>query len=162
MALNAYLRTVGETQGKIMGSVDLPGRRGAIEVIATDHEVFQPHDRASGRPTGERQHRPLTITKAIDRSSPLLMNALTTNENLSDWRLDYYRLNRAGKEVPYYTIELENARITGIRQEMLNNKYPENLKHEVREHVQFNYQKVIWTFLDGGITAEDDWETPVA
>ena len=26
---------------------------------------------------------------------------------------------------------------TGVRGEMLNNKYPENMKHEVREHVQF-------------------------
>ena len=162
MALNAYLRIVGETQGKIVGSADLPGRRGSIEVIGTDHEVFQEHDPASGLPTGKRQHRPLSTTKPIDRSSPLLMKALANNENLIDWRLDYYRLNSTGKEVPYYTIELTNARITSVRAEMLNNKYPENLKHEVREHVQFTYQTITWTWQDGGITAEDDWETPIA
>ena len=90
------------------------------------------------------------------------MNVLTNNENVTEWRLDYYRPGRGGREVQYYTIELVNASIAGIRAEMLNNKYPENLKHEVREHVTFTYQKVIWTWQDGGITAEDDWEAPVA
>jgi type VI protein secretion system component Hcp len=32
---------------------------------------------------------------------------------------------------------------------------------ETREHVSFTYQKIIWTYVDGGITAEDDWEAPV-
>ena len=45
---------------------------------------------------------------------------------------------------------------------MLNNKYPENMQHKEREHISFCYQKVIWTFEDGGITSEDDWEAPVA
>ena len=30
-----------------------------------------------------------------------------------------------------------------------------------REHVSFTYQKIIWTYEDGGITAEDDWEAPI-
>ena len=60
------------------------------------------------------------------------------------------------------TIELVNANIAGIRQELLNNKYPENMQHREREHISFTYQKIIWTWMDGGITAEDDWETPNA
>jgi type VI secretion system secreted protein Hcp len=46
--------------------------------------------------------------------------------------------------------------------EMLNNKYPENMQHKEREHVSFCYQKIEWTWMDGGITAMDDWEAPVA
>ena len=62
----------------------------------------------------------------------------------------------------FYSIELVNASIAGIRGEQLNNKYPENMQHEVREHIQFTYQKIIWTWTQGGLTSEDDWETPVA
>ena len=58
-------------------------------------------------------------------------------------------------------MQLQNASIAGIRHEMLNNKYPENMKHKEREHLSFCYQKIIWTWVDGGITADDDWETPV-
>jgi hypothetical protein len=32
--------------------------------------------------------------------------------------------------------QLESAQGGAVRQEQLNNKYPENMKHEVREHVQ--------------------------
>jgi hypothetical protein len=59
-----------------------------------------------------------------------------------------------------WSVELRRADTAGIRQEQLNNKYPENMKHEIREHISFTYQKIIWTFTVGGISGEDDWETP--
>lgn len=160
MALNAYLRLKGATQGEIKGSVTQAGREGSIMVIAFEHEVISPRDPASGLPTGRRQHKAITITKEIDRSTPLLMNALTHNENITEWELRFWQPSATGKQVQFYTIQLVNASIASIRQEMLNNRYPENVHHKEREHVSFCYQKIIWTFEDGGITAEDDWETP--
>jgi type VI secretion system secreted protein Hcp len=161
MALNAYMKLTGATQGEIKGSVTQSGREDSIMVIGFNHEVVSPRDAASGLPTGKRQHKPLVITKEIDKSSPLLMNVLTNNENLSDWELRFWQPSATGQEVQHYTIELKNGNIAGIRAEMLNNKYPENMQHKEREHVSFTYQKVIWTWEDGGVTAEDDWETPV-
>jgi type VI secretion system secreted protein Hcp len=40
---------------------------------------------------------------------------------------------------------------------MLNNKYPENVLHNEREHVSFVYHKIVWTYEDGGLTSEDSW-----
>jgi len=162
MALNAYLKLTGDTQGEIKGSCTQAGREDSIEVYGFNHEVLSPRDAASGLPTGKRQHKPLVITKAIEKATPLLMNVLTNNENIATWELRFWRPSRAGREEQFYTIELVNATISSIRPEQLNNKYDENMKHEVREHVAFTYQKIIWTWEDGGITAEDDWETPVA
>jgi type VI secretion system secreted protein Hcp len=129
-------------------------------VIGFNHEVVSPRDAASGLPTGKRQHQPLTITKEIDKSSPLLMIALTTNEKLPEVTLRFWQPSRSGKEFQYYTIQLENAAISDIRQEMLNNKYPENMQHKEREHVSFVYQKITWIYEDGGITSSDDWLVP--
>jgi type VI secretion system secreted protein Hcp len=162
MALNSYMKLTGKTQGEIKGSVTQSGREDSIMVIAFNHEVVSPRDAASGLPTGKRQHKPVTITKEIDKSSPLLMSVLTTNEQISKWELRFWQPSPTGQEVQHYTVELENASIAGIRAEMLNNKYPENMEHKEREHVSFCYQKIIWTWTDGGITAEDDWETPRA
>lgn len=158
MALNAYLRIVGETQGLVQGGSTQAGREGLMEVYGMSHEVISPRDAASGLPSGKRQHKPLSCTKPIDRASPLLMALLTNNENVTEWRLDFYRPSRAGKEQLYYTIELVNASVSGIRTEQLNNKYAENAHHEPREHIGFAYQKIIWTWQDGGITTEDDWQ----
>ncbi len=161
-ALNAYLTVVGETQGQIEGSAVQAGREGTMEIYGWSHEVVSPRDAASGLPTGKRQHTPIVVTKPVDKSSPLLMKALVMNENLPEVTLRLYRPSRTGKEEQYFTITLTNATIAGIRQEQLNNKYPENMRHEVREHVSFTYQKITWTYEDGGVTAEDDWETPRA
>ena len=161
MALNAYMKLTGKTQGEIKGSVTQSGREDSIMVIAYNHEVVSPRDAASGLPTGKRQHKPLTISKEIDKSSPLLMNVLTNNEQITKWELRFWQPSPTGQEVQHYTIELENASIASIRGEMLNNKYAENMQHKEREHVSFCYQKITWTWMDGGITASDDWEAPV-
>lgn len=160
MALNSYLTCEGETQGKIEGSNTQSGREGLMEIYGWSHEVISPRDAASGLPTGKRQHKPVTVTKPVDKATPLLLNVLTNNENLKTWKLECWRPSKAGKEEQFYTIELMNGNISGIRAEQLNNKYPENMNHEVREHISFTYQKVTWTWKDGGITAEDDWEAP--
>ena len=73
----------------------------------------------------------------------------------------FWRPSRSGKETQFYTIKLTNAQVAGIRFEMMNNKYPENMKHPEYERIEFTYQKIEWTWEDGGIQAEDDWETPV-
>ena len=157
MALNAYLRLTGETQGEIKGSVMQAGREDSIMVVGCSHEIDSPRDAASGLPTGKRQHKPLVIIKEIDKSTPLLMNALVNNENISELTLEFWQPSRSGKEVHYFTIELVNASISGIRQEMLDNRYPENMRLAVTEYVSFVYQKIIKTYEDGGISAEDDW-----
>ena len=88
------------------------------------------------------------------------MGALVKNENIVEFELQFWQPDFSGRKTQFYTIELINASIADIRFEMLNNKYPENMQHKEREHVSFAYQKIIWTFVEGGITAEDDWEDP--
>ena len=167
MALNAYLNLKGQKQGDIKGSVTQKGREGKIMVIAVSHEIISPRDSASGLPTGKRQHKPLVITKELDKSSPLLLNALCNNENIPEWQLQFWKpqisaVAGVGSEVQNYTIKLTNANIAGIQFKMLNNKNPDLTRYVEYEEVSFTYQKIEWTWVDGGITAEDDWETPLA
>lgn len=166
MALNAYLNLKGQKQGEIKGSVTQKGREGKIMVIAVSHEILSPRDAASGLPTGKRQHKPFVITKELDKSSPLLYNTLVNNENITEWELQFWapQLKAAtgtGTEVQHYKIILHNANIAYINFRMPNNKHPDLMKFAEYEEVAFTYQKITWTWNDGGITAEDDWETPV-
>lgn len=161
MALNSYLKLKGQKQGDIKGDVTQKGREGKILVMAFDHEVQTPRDPASGLPTGKRMHRPFTITKEIDKSSPLLYSALVNNENLTVWELQCFAAESSGVEVNTYTVTLTNARIVDITSTMLNNKIPENAKMPLMEEVSFTYQKIQWTWVSGGITSSDDWESPV-
>ena len=139
MALNAYLTLTGSTQGDIQGSVTQAGREDSIMVVAVNHEVESPRDAASGLPTGKRQHHPITIVKAIDISTPLLAQALVSNETITNWALQFWRPSASGQETQFYTIELIDAAISAIRFEMLNNRYPENVQHREYEHISFTY-----------------------
>jgi type VI secretion system secreted protein Hcp len=161
MALNAYLKLKAQTQGDIKGSVTQKGREDSIMVISVQHEIISPRDSASGLPTGKRQHKPIVITKELDKASPLLYNALCNNENISEWELQFWRPSREGTEVNAYTVKLTNANIASIEFEMPNNRNPDLSKLAEREHIAFTYQKIEWTWVDGGITGMDDWEAPV-
>lgn len=162
-ALNAYLVIEGETQGPIAGGAEA-GREDSIQLFGWSHEVVSPRDAASGLPTGKRQHKPFTITKAVDKATPLIMNALTQNENLTTVRIDFYRQARGGADVLWYSIELSNAAIAGVGARGGRNIH--DLKQKPLAHnrnleeVSFVYERITWTYHEGGVTAEDDWSAP--
>ena len=142
----------GQKQGAIKG--DSKVQTDAIDVLGFSHSIVSPRDAASGLPTGKRQHKPLTITKEIDKSTPLLFNVLTTNENLPEFKLEFYRPSPTGATEMYYTIELVNANIASI------SSFQSSSSSLPREHISFVYEKIIWTWTEGGITVEDDWASP--
>lgn len=163
MALNAYLKMKGQKAGQIKGSTTQKGREGLIMVFAYTHGIDSPRDTASGRPTGKRKHGALTITKEIDKASPLIYSALVNNETITEFDLRFWRPSSkgTGAEEQFYTIKLTNASISAVDQYVLDTKDPANMKYPPMEKVSFTYQKITWTYEDGGITAEDDWEAPV-
>jgi type VI secretion system secreted protein Hcp len=44
---------------------------------------------------------------------------------------------------------------------MDNNTHPDLVKYAPYEEISFVYQKITWTYVNGGITASDDWEAPI-
>ncbi len=161
MALNAYLRVVGQKSGEIKGSVTQKGREGRIGVIALSHDIVTPRDPASGLPTGKRQHTPLIITKELDAASAPLHAVQASNENLKEWELLFYRPSTTGVEQQHFTIRLTNASVAAIDMRMPNNKHADLMKLETYEEVAFTYEKIEWIWVDGNLSAVDDWGAPV-
>jgi type VI secretion system secreted protein Hcp len=161
MALPMYLTLKGQKQGEIKGGVTQKGREHSIRVNAASHSIISPRDAASGLPTGKRQHQPFGITKTLDQATPLLYSALVNNENITEWRLEYWQSLPRKREELVYTVRLINANIASIHHRVQNVDSPDTVQLPVMEDIQFSYQKIEWTWLNGGITAEDDWEAPV-
>jgi type VI secretion system secreted protein Hcp len=163
VALNAYLRLVGEKSGEIQGSVTQKGREGKILVIGFTHDVESPRDAATGLAAGKRRHDPLVVTKEVDRASVPLHQAQTGNERFREWELQLWtpQMKAAagvGTEFQYFTIRLTNANIASFSTEMPNNTHPDLMKFNTFEQVGFTYQSIEWNWTDGGLTARDDWE----
>ena len=171
MPTPAYLEIEGETQGKItegaftadsVGNIYQEGHENEILVQAFDHECMVPTDVQSGQPTGQRMHKPMTVTKVFDKSSPMLYVALSTGEKLTKCELKWYRTSSAGVQEHYFTIKLEDAIITHIKARMPNCQDPAMAHFTHLEDVSFAYRKIIWTHEVAGTSGEDDWRTPVS
>jgi type VI secretion system secreted protein Hcp len=88
------------------------------------------------------------------------LNTLTTNENLKEVVLQFWQQDRTGRDSLFYTIRLVNANIASYRL-VLSMDGAESVQHPEREEFSFTYQKITWTWEQGGITATDDWEARV-
>jgi type VI secretion system secreted protein Hcp len=139
-AVDAFLTITGTKQGSIKGEAAKEGgSEGSIAVSAVVHESA-----AAALPTGKRQHSPITITKETDAASPKLMQAMATNEVLSNVTITFVGSGAGGAKAAQ-KIVLTNATITGI--------------HKVgnSEQITFDYPTIEVTWVSGGKTMSDDW-----
>lgn len=164
MALSSYLSiVVGQNQGQFRGGGVQKGREGWIEIIAYNHEILSPYDPSSGLATGQKQHQPLVVLKQIEQSTIYFFQALIDNEILTTVELKNYSANKIGTaggtgvETLTYSITLTNARVVGIKSEMLNNKNPELKRYERTEEISFVYENIEFRWHLGNKTAMDNW-----
>ena len=146
-----HMSAIADGQGPIDGSSENP-ERGSIAILDLQQEINVPTDPSTGMATGRRVHKPLKVKKYIDKSSPMLLQALVTNENLRTVELKYYRRTADDNLQQYYTIELENARVISYKTEGPN-----------IEMWELVYRKSTWRWYtpeDRTIEYSDDWYEP--
>lgn len=106
------------------------------DVLEFNNSITVQSDRSSGLATGRRQHSPIVITKRIDKSTPLLMQALANNEVI-ELEIEFERRNQdEGFIETYYRVETTDGRITGIRKNA-------GLLGGDTETISFTYQTII-------------------
>lgn len=117
-----YLKLIGEQQGDISdgcGTIDSVGNRWQQNHV---NEIFVFSLVAGVASTGKGTNlKNLTFSKQIDKSSPLLMNAINNNENLflEFW---FYHINRYGQWEKYYYIQLRGASISSIQMRVIKDQ----------------------------------------
>jgi type VI secretion system secreted protein Hcp len=160
---NMFLKVTGQKSGLIKGGVIQKGREDSMKVTEYSYSIVSPRDPASGLPTGKRMHKPFVITMELDKASPLLFNALATNENLTTVELHLFRptmgaMAGTGVEALTMMFKLTNANIASFSYKTVEaaGKAP-----VVMVEVAFTFQKIEMTWVNGGITAIDDWEARV-
>ena len=159
MAMNIHVWVRGQNLGEVRGdsTVTSMDREGSIEAFKLEYMV-KTHIEASGTATGERSHGPVTITKRIDQSSPILHQALCNNEEL-EVTIKFYRPNPIGDGTTehFYTIRLRYGRISSIRtiSPSTVDQITESLP--AMEEVSFVFGAITWIYESGGIEFEDEW-----
>jgi type VI secretion system secreted protein Hcp len=138
-AFDAYMTIKGTRQGQIKG--DAMSDQIRLVSVARDTPMA-----ATAMPTGRRVHSTITITKEIDKATPMLAKAASTNELLSEVVITFTG-GAAGSKTAQ-KIVLTNATILSVR------------KAGGNEMITLDYQTIDVAHTHGGKTAMDDWETP--
>ena len=114
MSDEIYLTITGEQQGCISSRCGTSASIGNRWQIGHEDEIFAFSLSNSITNTGKgSQLHGLSFCKLIDKSSPLLINAINNNEQLF-MEFDFYRINRFGRWEKYYNIQLRGALLSAI------------------------------------------------
>jgi len=161
VASHSYMSITGKRQGLIsagcssqssIGNKCQLGHQDEIMVLAYSHDMLAGNDGSiSG---GRGKHMPIMITKAIDKSSPLLASALHEREEV-ECVITFYRTASVGGRERYYSIHLTGARIAHISQQVphairMNDAEPQEL-------VSIRYRDIAWAHVPGATSAYSTW-----
>ena len=128
------------------------------KLIQFEFKTTASFDKVSGDLSGKRLHSPLIIRKALDQSSPLLMQALSENQVIKTSSVLVYGVNdKDGKKVQQYKIDLTNARVVDII--VLGGTGPKGT--EVWEEVHFVFAKIAYNHVPSTKQFTDDWTANV-
>ncbi|WP_338582406.1 Hcp family type VI secretion system effector [Pseudomonas sp. MAG733B] len=161
MASHSYMSITGKRQGLIsagcssqssIGNKCQLGHQDEIMVLAYSHDMLTGSD--GGIAGGRGKHMPIMITKAIDKSSPLLASALHEREEV-ECVINFYRTASVGGQERYYSIHLTGARIAHISQQVphairMNDAEPQEL-------VSIRYRDIAWAHVPGATSAYSTW-----
>lgn len=155
-----FVQIQGAVSGAFPGNTTQKGREGWIAASGFAHEVKSPRDAATGLSTGSRQHGPVTLTLPWSSASPLLFQALVTNEVLRTVVIEFVGTQgMGGAEVVAQRVKLTNASASDLRR--LNDRTQANQGGPV-DIVALTYQKIELEDPRGGQSAVDDWTSAVS
>jgi len=158
MPYPAYMWVKNSEGNEIKGSVPIAGKEGSIEIQEFRHELALPIDPITSKPQGLRRHKPITIIKEFDAASPYLYKACKDGETLQSIEIKWYQINKNGKETEYFNHLLESCRVTSVRALMHSTKESARKDTGHLEEVAISYDKITWTYVDGALSATDDWK----
>ncbi|MDU1572450.1 MAG: type VI secretion system tube protein TssD [Pantoea sp.] len=153
MSTPAHLWLEDENGSPVIGGCTMPQRLGSIELKSFSHGVTIPVDPNRGKLTGTRIHRPITIVKEFDNTTPILYRAVCEGRPMKKATIKMYRIVEAGIEVEYFNIILENVKITTVSPYLA----PNSISSTHLETLEMRYEAITWKYVDGNVIYRDTW-----
>ncbi len=170
MPTPAYINIQGNTQGHItagsftaesVGNIYVEGHEDQILVQEVNHNVTVPTDPQSGQPAGQRVHKPFSFTCALNKSVPLMYNALASGEMLTEVEVNWYRTSSEGKQEHFFSTKLTDAIIVDIDLVMPHVQDEANGNFTQLVKVSLAYRKIEWDHTIASASGSDDWRAPI-
>lgn len=157
MANHGYMTITGKAQGLISAGCSTQDSMGNKYQTAHTDEIMVlscNHNMANVGNINKPTHHPIIISKNIDKSSPLLAQALSSREEIN-CIISFYRVSPYGKQEKFYSISMSGGIIADLTFEMPH----AILLHdaEPQEHVAIRYRDITWTHHSAGTSGYSTW-----
>ncbi|MEE3935889.1 Hcp family type VI secretion system effector [Pseudomonas viridiflava] len=157
MANHGYMTIKGKDQGLISAGCSSPESMGVKCQAGHLNEIMVlslTHNMSNIDNIKHATHRPVVITKHVDKSSPLLGQALANREQV-DCIIDFYRTSPTGDQEKFYTLELREGIIADLTLDMPHAILQNGA--EPQELVAIRYRDILWRHIPGDTGAGASW-----
>lgn len=156
MANQIYMTIAGKAQGLISAACSTQNSMG--NGFQSDHTdeimVLSYTHNMTIVDISKATHNPIILSKYIDKSSPLLAQALSHREEVNG-KLHFYRVAAAGSQEKYYTIEFRGGLIVDLTADFAHAS--SQLDSEPQEHLAIRYRDIFWTHHVSATSSYSSW-----
>lgn len=143
-SFDAYLKI-----DSIPGEATAKEHEGWIQVESFSFDMSQGGHNVGGGGArgafGRAVHKSFLIMKRLDKSSPLLYEAVNVNNNLG--KVQFHVCRTGDDKYPYFTITFEDVMISSVSLGGADSNQAED-KERLLEAIAFNYTKIEWTYTE--------------
>ncbi len=138
-------------------SITSMDRADTIEVLSLEQQLSSAFDRATLLATGRRIYAPIRFTKRLDRSTPLLRQALVQNQVMAG-SFRWFRPNpgATGTMQHCLTLDFTEGRITKCALRLPDTLDTTTSALPLLEEVELTFTTITWTWVPGG-SFDDTW-----
>jgi len=135
----------------------MKGMEAGTRILGFEFGATSPHDQSTGQTTGRVQVKPLVIHKFVDKSSPLILQALVTNKMINECKVTYYanKVDGTGK-IKQFEITLSKFLISSYNSEASAGE------HGVIERFDMTYDKLLMIDVPSTKQVEYEWTQALA
>ena len=158
MANNIYLTLTGKIQGLVSAGCSTADSIGNAYQSGHKDQILIQEVNPSITREQHVSHHPITFKKPIDKSTPLLLSAISNNEEF-DAVFEYNRTDLSGAQVVFFRVKIIKATISDI-----TTSFPNALTHndaQPFETVSLKYQSITCEHVLAGTSGYSIWEERV-
>lgn len=153
----------GNSTVTTIGGVDVSQHIECIDYTESARTEQQP---GSTAPTGTRSYSPIVIVKDLDKSTPLLSQALARTAPVEAWFRFFRPIAGTDDAEQFHEVHVNNARICELKRyipEGMGDPMGSNSgdlarsPRPIQESVSIIYSWIHWDFKAGGTAHTDDW-----
>jgi len=157
MANHGYMTITGKTQGMISAGCSTQDSIGnKYQTTHTDEIMVlsYSHNMANIGNINKSTHGPILLTKNVDKSSPLLAQALSNREEIN-CTVSFYRVSAYGVQEKFYSVSIDGGVIADLTLDMPHVILQNDA--EPQEHLAIRYRNITWVHHVAGTTGYSAW-----